>query len=80
MKATGIIREIDKVGRIVIPKELRAALQIGENDSMEIFTEGDSIVLKKYEPNCIFCRSAKNVINFEEKRICQSCLEKLKKF
>ena len=50
MKATGIVRRVDVLGRVVVPKEIRKILSIDEGDPIEIFTEKDSIVLKKYSP------------------------------
>ena len=79
MKTTGITRRIDSLGRVVLPMELRRTLDINENDLLEIFTEGDRIVLRKYEPTCVFCEHAENVINYKGKNICPSCLEELKK-
>ena len=55
MKSTGIVRKVDELGRIVIPKELRNTLNIEEKDSLEIYVDGEHIILKKYEPACIFC-------------------------
>ena len=55
MKSTGIVRKLDELGRIVIPKEIRNKLNIEQKDSIEIYTDGNSIVLKKFESNCIFC-------------------------
>jgi len=78
MKSTGIVREIDKVGRIVIPKEIRSNLQINDNDPMEIFIDNDCIVIRKYEPSCIFCKSVKEVITYHDRKICRECLEMLK--
>lgn len=78
MKSTGIVRPIDSVGRFVVPKELRTTLEISENDSIEIFTEDDKVILKKYQPACIFCRNADNVTYFKGKLICRDCLEELK--
>ncbi|APH23401.1 AbrB family transcriptional regulator [Clostridium botulinum] len=79
MKSTGIIRKVDELGRIVIPKELRRTLNIEEGDGLEIYTEGEQIILKKYEPCCIFCGEAKEVINFKGKNICKICLKELGK-
>ncbi|AJE13140.1 AbrB/MazE/SpoVT family DNA-binding domain-containing protein [Clostridium botulinum] len=80
MKNTGIVRKIDPLGRIVLPKELRKALDIKDNETpLEIYTEGEQIILKKYAPACIFCGEAKEVINFKGKNICKSCLKELKK-
>ncbi|APQ97803.1 AbrB/MazE/SpoVT family DNA-binding domain-containing protein [Clostridium botulinum] len=80
MKNTGIVRKIDPLGRIVLPKELRKALNIKDNETpLEIYTEGEEIILKKYEPACIFCGEAKEVINFKGKNICKICLKELGK-
>ena len=80
MRSTGIVRKIDMLGRIVLPKELRNVYNIQENKTvMEIYTEDDKIILKKYEPCCIFCKEAKGVINFRGKLICKDCLEDIKK-
>ena len=80
MKSTGIVRKIDELGRIVIPKELRRSLGIKDNlDSMEIFIEDDMIVLKKYEPSCIFCNDATDVVNYKGRIICQNCLKEISK-
>ena len=67
MKSTGIVRKVDELGRIVLPIELRRTLDIAEKDSLEIYVDGASIVLKKYQPACIFCDDAKDVINFKGK-------------
>lgn len=73
MKATGIVRKVDELGRIVLPIELRRTLGISEKDYLEIFVEQDEIVLKKYEPTCIFCGSSEQIIDFKGKNICKSC-------
>lgn len=79
MKSTGMIREIDSLGRFVLPKEIRNHLGLCPGDAVEIFTEGDRILLKKYEPGCIFCGDAENLTLFEGRLVCASCLEKMKK-
>jgi transcriptional pleiotropic regulator of transition state genes len=79
MKSTGVVRRVDELGRIVIPIELRRTLNIEEGDGLEIYTEGEQIILKKYEPCCIFCGEAKEVINFKGKNICKICLKELGK-
>lgn len=79
VKSTGIIRKIDELGRIVLPMELRNKLNIAEKDSLEIFVEGSSIVLKKYHSTCTFCGSDKNLIAFSDKLICSKCKEKIGK-
>lgn len=78
MKSTGIVRKVDELGRIVLPIELRRTLDIDIKDSIEIYVENDSIILKKYEPTCIFCGNSKELTSFNEKNICSKCLEKLK--
>ena len=77
MKATGIVRKIDELGRIVLPKELRNVLQIDIKDPLEIYTEGDFILLKKYEPACVFCGNAKNVRRIHDKNVCSDCIKGL---
>lgn len=77
MKSTGIIRKVDELGRIVIPIELRNKLDIAIKDPIEIFVEGSSIVLKKYEQNCIFCGNSKELTSYKDKLICNKCLAKL---
>ena len=79
MKSTGVVRKIDPLGRIVIPMELRRTSGIKESDPMEIYTEGDQIILKKYVPSCIFCNEAKDVINYRGKNICKHCLDEIRK-
>ena len=77
VKATGIVRKVDELGRIVLPIELRRTLDIAEKDAIEIYVEGTSIVLKKYQPSCIFCGDAKKVVDFKGKNICSKCLREL---
>lgn len=77
MKATGIVREIDQLGRFVIPKEIRNNLGIESYDPLEIFIEGDRIILKKYAPACIFCNEVDNVVTYHNKLICHDCLKAL---
>ena len=79
MKSTGVVRRVDELGRIVLPMEIRKVLEINVKDPVEIFTDEDAIVLRKYQPACIFCGNADNVIYFGNKRICRECMEKLKK-
>ncbi len=77
MKSTGIVRKVDELGRVVLPIELRRTLDINEKDSLEIFVEGSQVVLKKYEPACIFCQSSNDVTVFCGKNVCKNCREKL---
>lgn len=78
MKETGIVRCIDGLGRIVLPKEMRKCMDIDQGDELEIFVEGDHIVLKKYVPCCSFCGSERDTKTFEGKLICADCVERIK--
>lgn len=77
MKATGIIRKVDELGRVVVPIELRNKLNINVKDEVEIYVDGSSIILKKFEPDCIFCGNTKGLIKYKDKLICQKCLNNL---
>lgn len=78
MKSTGIVRKVDELGRIVLPIELRRTLDIVEKDALEIYVDGcSSIILKKYQPSCIFCGDAKDIIHYKDKNICSACLQQL---
>ncbi len=78
MKSTGIVRKVDDLGRIVLPKETRKILDIKEKDSVEIFIDDNKIILAKYEPACILCSGTDNIVYFNGKRVCSSCIEKMK--
>jgi transcriptional pleiotropic regulator of transition state genes len=78
MKSTGIVRKLDGLGRAVLPIELRRSLDLEEGDSLEIYTEGDTIILKKYKPGCMVCDSCENVKEYMGKRICEDCIAKFK--
>ncbi len=79
MKATGIVRKVDELGRVVLPIELRRTLDISEKDSLEIYVDQSTIILKKYEPACIFCGDAKDISVYKGKNICPNCMQELKK-
>ena len=80
MTATGIVRKLDQLGRIVIPKELRTTFDLKENDPIAIFVEGSDIILRKYQPACIFCNDATDVIQIEGKNVCRKCLKKMQNY
>ena len=77
MKSTGIIRRVAELGRIVIPIELRNKLKIAEKDPIEIYVDGSSIILKKYEETCVFCGSTRNVVEYKGKLICTKCTQNI---
>jgi len=78
MKALGTVRKVDELGRIVLPIETRKRLELSPGDGVEIFVEKDRVILKKYEPSCIFCGDADEVVTYKEKKICRKCLADLK--
>ncbi len=78
MKTTGVIRQLDSLGRIVLPIELRRTLDIKTKDMLEILVEGNSVILRKYEPNCHFCGSSTGLSSYRDKLICRRCLKELK--
>lgn len=79
MKATGIVRKIDGLGRVVIPIEIRRLLDLKEKDPIEIFIDEDSIILKKYVQKCIFCGEDKQDLlkDFKENKVCSHCTQLL---
>lgn len=81
MKATGIVRRIDELGRIVIPMELRRTLDIKQKDPIEIFVQGDNIILKKYQPGCVFCGSQDQdrLKKYKNQDVCTKCISDLKR-
>lgn len=78
MKATGMVRPVDKMGRVVIPKEIRQQLGVqNEVDSFEIYTENNYVILKKYQPSCVFCERLGSSVEFNGHTVCYECIEKL---
>jgi transcriptional pleiotropic regulator of transition state genes len=79
LKSTGVVRKVDELGRVVIPIELRRTLDMAEKDAMEIYVDHDKIILKKYEPACIFCGNADDVHHYRGKNICKECFQEIAK-
>jgi AbrB family transcriptional regulator, transcriptional pleiotropic regulator of transition state genes len=79
MKSTGIVRKVDELGRVVIPIELRRTLNIDVKDALEIYVDGEKIILKKYEPACIFCGNADQVKHYKNRIVCEECIEDMGK-
>lgn len=77
MRSTGIFRRIDSLGRFVLPKELRKSLDINQNDYLQIFLDGDAIILKKSQLSCIICGSHEQLQDFHDKKICEACIAEL---
>ena len=78
MKISGIVRNIDELGRIVVPKEMRKRLDINCGDPVEILIESDRIVITKYSPSCIFCQGTDELTTFDGKKICKGCVDLIK--
>ena len=79
MKSLGIVRKVDELGRIVLPIETRRRMELEAGDGVEIFVEKDRVILKKYEPCCIFCGDADDIVMYKDKRICRRCLQEIRK-
>ncbi len=78
MKATGMVRPVDNLGRVVIPSEIRKQFDVENGvDSFEIFVDGDKIILRKYQPNCIFCGEMDNTVTLGGHVVCKDCISKL---
>ena len=79
MQSTGIVRHIDDLGRIVLPKELRKMLNINPKDPFEILVHNGDVILRKYDATCVFCGSQDDLVEFEEKSVCGECFKKINK-
>ena len=79
MKSTGIVRRIDKLGRVVLPTELRRSLHLDWEDPIEIFVDGEHIILRKYQPGCLFCGGLDEVVTHNGASVCRSCIRELEK-
>ena len=77
MKTTGIVRKVDELGRIGVPIELRRSLDIEERDALEIYLEGDRIILHKHENCCLFCGAVSGIASYKGKLVCRSCIRDL---
>ena len=80
MKSTGIVRHIDELGRVVVPKEIRKKLGIANTDPVEIYVEGDKVILTKYHPVCHFCGSTEELVDFKGKNVCKNCVNELREY
>ncbi|UOE58049.1 AbrB/MazE/SpoVT family DNA-binding domain-containing protein [Cytobacillus oceanisediminis] len=78
-RATGMVRKMDPLGRIVLPMEMRRKMHIADKDPLEIFIDGEQIILRPYHVSCSFCDEKEDLIEFKDKKICNSCLEEMKK-
>ncbi len=79
MKESGIVRNVDNVGRVVIPMEIRKIMSIKEGDPVEIVKENNQIILRKYQVGCIFCGEDKGLLEFKGMNVCNGCKKELGK-
>jgi len=79
MKRTGIVRQIDNLGRLVIPMELRKTMNLNEGDKMEFYVDDGKIVIKPFVIACVFCGQAEDLVDHWDKKVCPKCLEEIKK-
>ena len=77
MKSTGIVRKVDELGRIVLPIEMRRTLDIAEKDTLEVYVEGENIILRKYQDACVFCDSVRDLVNYKGRCVCPECIAAL---
>jgi len=77
MHYLGIVRRVDALGRIVLPMELRKQLELEQGDALEIFTEDNKVILKKYQPACIFCGNARDISTYKDRNICDNCAKEI---
>ncbi|MBW7454559.1 AbrB/MazE/SpoVT family DNA-binding domain-containing protein [Paenibacillus sepulcri] len=77
MKPAGVVRKVDQLGRIVLPKSLRKRYQMNEGDPVEILVQGDHIILERYRPRCVFCGSIDDVREFKERYLCSACITEM---
>lgn len=77
MKPAGVVRKVDQLGRIVLPKSLRKRYQMNEGDPVEILVQGDHIILERYRPRCVFCSSMENVTEYKDRHVCGACMKEM---
>lgn len=77
MKSTGIVRQLDELGRIVLPKELRESFNLGYKDALEIFVEDDKIILRKYQPGDIFDNNMTDLLDYKGKKVSVKTIKNL---
>ena len=78
MKSTGIVRKVDELGRIVLPKEIRKSLGLGIRSAVDLYVDGEKLIITKTKNECIFCNSRDNLVEYKGKSVCEKCIEELK--
>lgn len=79
MKNTGVVRKLDELGRITLPMELRRSLDLNEKDALQIYVDGDKIILEKYSPSDIFSGSKENLVEYKGKKVSVESIKELAK-
>lgn len=79
MKATGIVRKIDELGRIVLPIEFRQGMELEPKDGVELYMDGKNLIIKKHEPACTFCNGTEELKLFQKRFVCKECRDKISK-
>jgi len=77
MKATGIVRKVDELGRIVLPSELRKTMHVTVGDSFELFTNDNTVVLKKYEPGCVLTGAMEDLVDYNGRKVSKQAIQEL---
>ncbi|MCL2420879.1 MAG: AbrB/MazE/SpoVT family DNA-binding domain-containing protein [Defluviitaleaceae bacterium] len=77
MKATGIVRKVDELGRIVLPSELRKTMHVSVGDSFELFTHDNTVVLKKYEPGCILTGLMDELVEYQGRKVSKQAIKEM---
>ena len=78
MKMLGIVRKVDELGRVVIPKEMRDVLNINIKDPVEIFADDEGIVIKKFSASCVFCGNMQKAMLYRGKFVCDECIGEIR--
>ena len=79
MKSTGIVRRIDRLGRVVLPMELRKTLGWEIKDPLEVFVEEETVMLRKCGPYCVFYGETRELLQYQGRTVCPNCIRELKK-
>ena len=79
MKATGVVRKVDELGRIVLPSELRKTMHVSVGDSFELFVDNNMVILKKYEPGCVLTGTMDDLIEYENRKVSKQAVKEMAK-
>ncbi|MDF2720745.1 MAG: hypothetical protein K0Q59_420 [Paenibacillus sp.] len=77
MRPAGVVRRVDQLGRIVLPKSLRKRYRMNEGDPIEILVAGDQILLERYRPKCVICGEMNGITAYKDKHVCTNCMREM---